>query len=79
MIIQSVELVSAPDAPEFQEKLYRARCDDGAEVELFRHHWDVDLPPESLVGLTIDEARCRRKERMLDTARRYQMGHWRSA
>lgn len=79
MIIQAVELVSAPDAPEYKEKLYRARCDGGAVVELFAHHWDVDLPPESLVGLTVEEARCRRKECMLDTARRHQMGHWRCA
>lgn len=79
MIIQSVELVSAQDAPEYQEKHYRAYCDSGAVVELFRHYWDVDLPPESLVGLTIEEAHGRRRERMLDAAQRRQAGHWRGA
>jgi 16S rRNA U516 pseudouridylate synthase RsuA-like enzyme len=68
MIIASVELISLPGAPAYQEKIYRAHMDTGEEVFLFQAHWDVPLPPESLVGLTIEEARKQRVERMLAAA-----------
>jgi 16S rRNA U516 pseudouridylate synthase RsuA-like enzyme len=42
--------------------------DTGEDVLLFQAHWDVPLPPESLVGLTVEEARRRRVERMLAAA-----------
>jgi hypothetical protein len=64
--IQSVELVSRPNAPSYQEKIYRART-----VDLFQQHWDVPLSPESLVGLTLAEANKRRTDKMLAVA----MGH----
>lgn len=68
MVIASVELVSLPGAPTYQEKVYRAHMDGGEEVLLFQAHWDVPLPPASLVGLTIEEARKIRVERMLACA-----------
>jgi len=68
MIIQSVELVALPDAPAYQEKIYRAHLDTGKVIDLFQQHWDVPLPPESLVGLTPEEARRRRAEKMLAAA-----------
>lgn len=68
MIIQSVELVALPNAPTYQEKIYRAHLDTGEDVDLFQQHWDVPLPPESLVGLTPDEARRVRAEKMLSVA-----------
>jgi hypothetical protein len=68
MIIQSVELISLPGAPAYQEKIYRAHMDTGEDMLLFQAHWDVPLPPESLVGLTIEEARRKRVERMLASA-----------
>jgi hypothetical protein len=68
MIIQSVKLVALPDAPAYQEKIYRAHLDTGEDVDLFQQHWDVPLPPESLVGLTPEEARRRRAEQMLAAA-----------
>ena len=68
MIIQSVELISLPGAPAYQEKIYRAHMDTGEDLLLFQAHWDVPLPPESLVGLTIEEARRKRVERMLASA-----------
>lgn len=71
MRIQSVELVSRPNAPPYQEKIYLARMDSGDTVELFQQHWDVLLPPESLVGLTLAEANKRRTDKMLAVA----MGH----
>ena len=79
MIIESVELVASQQTHEFQERYYRARMENGEVQDLFWEHWDVHLPPESLVGLTVDEARRKRRERMLDTAQRYQRGHWRGA
>lgn len=68
MIIQSVELVALPNAPVYQNKVYRAHMDSGEDVVLFQQHWDVPLPPESLVGLTVDEARRKRTEKMLAAA-----------
>ena len=68
MRIQSVELVSRPNAPSYQEKIYLARMDSGDTVELFQQHWDVLLPPESLVGLTLAEANKRRTDKMLAVA-----------
>ena len=50
MIIQSVELVALPNAPAYQNKIYRAHLDTGEDIDLFQQHWDVQLPPESLVG-----------------------------
>jgi hypothetical protein len=68
MIIQSVELVALPGAPAYQEKVYRAHLDTGENIDLFQQHWDVPLSPESLVGLTPDEARRKRAEKMLAAA-----------
>jgi len=65
MKIQSVELVARPNAPAYEEKFYRAHLDSGESLDLFQQHWDVYLPPESLVGLTVEEAQCRRTEKML--------------
>ena len=56
MLIQSVELVELPNAPAYQEKIFRARLDTGETVDFFQTHWDVPLPPESLVGLTVHAA-----------------------
>lgn len=68
MIIQSVELVALPNAPTYQNKIYRAHMDTGEDVDLFQQHWDVPLAPESLIGLTPEEARKRRTEKMLAIA-----------
>lgn len=68
MIIQSVVLVALPGAPEYQEKIYRAHLDSGEDIDLFQQHWDVPLPPESLIGLTLEEARRKRAERMMAAA-----------
>lgn len=68
MIIQSVEMISLPGAPSYQEKIYRAHMDTGEDLLLFQAHWDVPLPPDSLVGLTIEQARQKRVERMLASA-----------
>jgi len=68
MIIESVELVALPNAPAYQEKIYRAHMDTGEDMDLFQAHWDVPLPPDTLIGLTIEEARRKRAERMLAAA-----------
>jgi len=68
VLIQSVVLVALPDAPSYQEKIYRAQLATGVSVDLFQAHWDVPLPPESLVGLSVDAARQMRNERMLAIA-----------
>lgn len=68
MIIESVVLVALPGAPVYQEKIYRARLDSGEELDLFQSHWDVCLPPDTLIGLTVEEARRKRAERMLAAA-----------
>ncbi|MDX9994649.1 MAG: hypothetical protein RBS28_04935 [Rhodocyclaceae bacterium] len=68
MRIETVELVALPNAPEWQEKIYRAHLDTGEDLDLFQAHWDVPLPPESLIGLTVEEARRHRAERMLAAA-----------
>ena len=68
MIIEAVELVALPNAPAWQEKIYRARMDTGEAVDLFQSHWDVPLAPESMVGMTPEQARIRRSERMLAVA-----------
>lgn len=71
MLIQSVELVSMPDAPAYQEKIYRAYLETGDAVDLFQAHWDVSLPPESLVGLTVQAAHQMRNKKMLAVAQGY--------
>ncbi len=68
MIIESVELVALPDAPTYQEKIYRAHMDTGEDMDLFQAHWDVPVPPDTLVGLTVEQARMKRAERMLAAA-----------
>lgn len=68
MIIESVELVDLPNAPAYQEKVYRAHMNTGEDVDLFQQHWDVPLPPEALVGLTPAEARRLRAKKMLAVA-----------
>lgn len=68
MLIQSVELVALPDAPAYQEKVYRALLDTGDAIDLFQAHWDVPLQPESLVGLSVQAARKLRNDKMLAIA-----------
>jgi hypothetical protein len=68
VLIQSVELVALPNAPSYQEKVYRARLDTGDTVDLFQSHWDVPLAPESLIGLTVPDARVKRNLKMLAVA-----------
>ncbi len=68
MIIESVELVALPNAPTYQEKIYRAHMDTGEDMDLFQAHWDVPLPPDTLVGLTVEQARKKRAEHMLAAA-----------
>lgn len=68
MLIQSVELVALPNAPAYQEKIYRARLDTGDTVDLFQSHWDVPLAPESLIGLSVPDARVKRNLKMLEVA-----------
>ena len=43
MRIQSVELVSLPNAPTWQEKVYRAHLENGEDMDLFQQHWDDGL------------------------------------
>jgi hypothetical protein len=71
VLIRSVELVALPGAPSYQEKVYRAHLDNGDEIDLFQAHWDVPLPPESLVGLSVKAARTLRNDRMLAVAQGY--------
>ncbi len=68
MLIQSVELIALPGAPAYQEKIYRAHLESGDTVDLFQSHWDVPLPPESLIGLTVPDARVKRNLKMLQVA-----------
>lgn len=68
MIIQSVELVARANAPAYEEKFYRAHLDTGEALVLFQQHWDVNLPPESLIGLTVEEAKRKRTEKMMAAA-----------
>ncbi len=68
MLIQSVELVALPNAPAYQEKIYRARLESGDTIDLFQNHWDVPLPPESLIGLTVSDARVKRNLKMIEVA-----------
>jgi hypothetical protein len=68
VLIQSVELVALPNAPAYQEKVYRARLASGAVVDLFQAHWDVPLPMESLIGMSVPAARQMRNARMLAVA-----------
>ncbi len=68
MLIESVELVSLPNAPAYQEKVFRAKLASGEAVDLFQNHWDVPLAPESLIGLTVLEARRLRNAKMLAVA-----------
>ncbi len=65
MVIESVKLVALPNAPAWQEKIYRAHLDSGEDVDLFQNLWDVPIPPDSLVGLTPAEARKKRTEKVL--------------
>jgi hypothetical protein len=68
VVIESVELVSVPNAPAWQEKVYRAHLDNGEDVDLFQSLWDVPISPESLVGLTPQEARKVRIEKVIAAA-----------
>ncbi len=68
MVIESVELVSVPNAPAWQEKVFRAHLDSGEDVDLFQSLWDVPIQPESLVGLTPEEARKVRTEKVIAAA-----------
>ncbi len=68
VIIQAVELVALPDAPAYQERIYRAQLDSGDAVDLFQAHWDVPLAPELLIGLSVEAARKLRNDKMLAIA-----------
>jgi hypothetical protein len=68
VLIQSVELVALPNAPSYQEKIYRAHLATGDSVDLFQAHWDVPLAPDSLIGMSVQAARQLRNERMLAVA-----------
>ena len=68
VVIESVELVSLPNAPTWQEKVFRAHLDSGEDVDLFQSMWDVPISPESLVGLTPDEARKIRTQKVIAAA-----------
>lgn len=68
MIIEAVELVSLPNAPAWQEKIYRAHLASGDDVDLFQSHWDVPLAPESLIGMTVQAARKLRIDKILAAA-----------
>ena len=68
VVIESIELVSVPNAPAWQEKVYRAHLDSGEDVDLFQSLWDVPISPESLVGLTPEEARKVRIEKVIAAA-----------
>ena len=68
MIIQSVELVARANAPSYEEKFYRAYLTSGVALDLFQQHWDVKLPPESLIGLTVEQARKKRTQKMVAAA-----------
>lgn len=65
MVIESLELVSVPNAPAWQEKVYRAHLDSGEDVDLFQSLWDAPIAPESLVGLTPAKARQKRIKKVL--------------
>jgi len=64
MIIQSVELVTPANAMAYEDKFYRAHLDTGEALDLFQQRWDVRLPPESLIGLTVEEAERKRNTKM---------------
>ena len=68
MLIQSVELIALPGAPAYQERIYRAKLESGEAVDLFQAHWDVHLPPENLIGMTVKEACRLRVQKMVDVA-----------
>ena len=68
MIIEAVELVSLPNAPAWQEKIYRAHLSSGDDVDLFQSHWDVPLTPELLIGMTVQAARKLRIDRIIAAA-----------
>ncbi len=65
VLIESVELVAIPNAPAWQEKIYRAHLDSGEDIDLFQQMWDVPISPESLVGLTPEEARQKRTQKVI--------------
>ena len=48
MVIESVELVALPNAPTWQEKVYRAHLDSGEDIDLFQNLWDVPISPNPL-------------------------------
>jgi hypothetical protein len=54
--------------PSTKKKSTAPTMDTGEDMDLFQAHWDVPLPPDTLVGLTVEEARRRRAERMLAAA-----------
>lgn len=54
--------------PAYEEKIYRAHFANGGMLDLFQQHWDVNLPPESLTGLTVEEAQRKRTEKMMAAA-----------
>jgi len=64
-----VQLIARAGAPAYQEKVYCAHMNTGEDIELFQSLWDVTLPPESLVGLTIEQAWRKRTEKMLAVAK----------
>ena len=64
MIIQSVELVSPANALSYANKFYHARLDNGEEIDLFQQFDEINLPPESLIGLTVEAAQRKQTTKM---------------
>lgn len=65
---QSVKVVTLPCAPSCKERFYQAHLDVSEDVALFQPQWQVHLRTESLRGLTVEEALCKRTEKLLDMA-----------
>ena len=65
---QSVKLVSLPCAPSSQDHFYQAHLDVSEDVALLQPQWDVHIRAESLPGLTVEEALCRRTQELLERA-----------
>jgi len=60
-------MVKKGDACQIRCGRYRD-CHTGEDMDLFQAHWDVPLPPDTLVGLTVEQARKKRAERMVAAA-----------
>lgn len=65
---QSVKVVPLPGAQPGQESCYQAHLDVSEDVALFQPQWDVHMQAESQSGLTVEDALCRRTQKLLDLA-----------